>query len=705
MPTLETPPTINSAHSNAITRFFWWSAGARTELLEETPSEQHIYFGIGATIVATALLAFLSGSYALYTIFKNPYLAIGFGILWALVIFNFDRFIVASLRKKFDKDPLDEKANIVQRFLYRHSDFIENAVKSMPRFFLAMLIGLIISKPLELRIFQGEVAVELKKVQNRKALEIEQSTSKQVFYESDTLKREQTYIATLISNKEAQRNVLQQQLLSISNKPKEELHTAFYENKRQLQKTDKELENLRRQYTPRLQYIEGRLVELEQQKTQIYQQLLQQSQQYDGLLARLEALELLEGERFSANWWKINLITLLFILIETAPVLVKLFLNRGNYDYKLHLLQQRERHEFEELEKYRKDRLDTGYRSELDLMKAKNKMEQDRQMEEIKAQHAQEKLRLKQESKLNEWFWKEMGDLKMQHIKQVLKTWEKNGSPGMTYQELLELLEDKNWEHLPEIEQIKKMLQEQVAAASNSNTAVSPTILSPTAANFDMRTYIQEVRVALQQRKMDFVLHQTEALCRQKISALHEKSLYWQKTWQQLQAAQKAAMISETEAEVARKNILHQIEQFLYIAENPPSCLLISKHLKEHKTAFTALFETTLNWKAEYSENPPYETPHSVIIADLTDAEPMWISVIEGIYGIQKNLLFAGDFLFKSIILPTATDKKVCFYNVEKPQEWLLEVYHQYQQRCFPAALPFLEKNTIGSNSAASSIA
>ena len=54
-----------------LTRFMWWSAGADAKLLEACSYSDHAkYFGLGGIVVATGLLATISGGYAFYTIFS-----------------------------------------------------------------------------------------------------------------------------------------------------------------------------------------------------------------------------------------------------------------------------------------------------------------------------------------------------------------------------------------------------------------------------------------------------------------------------------------------------------------------------------------------------------------------------------------------------------------------------------------------------------
>jgi hypothetical protein len=53
-----------------------------------------------------------------------------------------------------------------------------------------------------------------------------------------------------------------------------------------------------------------------------------------GFPARIQVLEQMK-EKDSSIWWTSNLIILLFILLETSPVFVKLISKRGPYDYLL----------------------------------------------------------------------------------------------------------------------------------------------------------------------------------------------------------------------------------------------------------------------------------------------------------------------------------------------------------------------------------
>jgi len=129
-----------------ITRFFWFCSGAHIGTLKKYPVEHNKYVGIGATIFFTALFACLSGGYAMYFVFNGDAFAVGFaiifGLIWGFAIFNMDRYIVSSI----DKEGTTK----------------QQVIQASPRILLAIMIGIVISRPLELKIFDKEIRQKLK---------------------------------------------------------------------------------------------------------------------------------------------------------------------------------------------------------------------------------------------------------------------------------------------------------------------------------------------------------------------------------------------------------------------------------------------------------------------------------------------------------------------------------------------------------------
>src|ERR1700753_3195513 len=129
-----------------VTRFFWFCSGAHIGTLKKYPIEHNKYICIGATIFFTALFASLSGGYAMYFVFSGSAFAVGFailfGLIWGTAIFNMDRYIVSSINKEGTTN--------------------QQILQASPRILLAIMIGIVISRPIELKVFDKEIRNKLK---------------------------------------------------------------------------------------------------------------------------------------------------------------------------------------------------------------------------------------------------------------------------------------------------------------------------------------------------------------------------------------------------------------------------------------------------------------------------------------------------------------------------------------------------------------
>ena len=127
-----------------LNEFLWICAGVNRKVLRQCPTDYAKYAGIGGTILFTALMASLSGGYALNSVFDNEAVAICFGVFWGLLIFNLDRFIVNTMYS-------DGKVTISWREFYC----------GLPRIIMAIFLGIVISTPLELKIFEDAIDIRI----------------------------------------------------------------------------------------------------------------------------------------------------------------------------------------------------------------------------------------------------------------------------------------------------------------------------------------------------------------------------------------------------------------------------------------------------------------------------------------------------------------------------------------------------------------
>jgi hypothetical protein len=127
--------------NNKITKFLITCSGADKDTLDLVSIEKPKFVSIGAAILLTAVLASLSGGYALFFSFKSVIASAFFGLLWALLIFNLDRYIIVSIDKN---SPMSRQISM-----------------AIPRLLISFVLAITISKPLELRLFEGSINSKL----------------------------------------------------------------------------------------------------------------------------------------------------------------------------------------------------------------------------------------------------------------------------------------------------------------------------------------------------------------------------------------------------------------------------------------------------------------------------------------------------------------------------------------------------------------
>ena len=296
-----------------LKKFFIICSGSDTDILDNCSiGEQNKFAGIGATVFFTAVMAFIACSYALYTVFDNLFAAIAFGCIWGLLIFNLDRFIVSTIKKR--------------------NNIIDELIQASPRLLLAVIIAIVISKPLELKIFEKEINQVLLEQKNDLTLANKEQIAQQFTPNVQALENDITALQSQINTKEAEVNALYDTYISEAEgtagtkrlgkgpvyKEKREKHDAALA----------ELQQLRADNKAKISSIENQIAQL---KTDYDTQVVTSQpiiDSFDGLMARVNAL----GE---LPWLPSLFILLLFLAIETSPIFAKLLSPKGEYDYKL----------------------------------------------------------------------------------------------------------------------------------------------------------------------------------------------------------------------------------------------------------------------------------------------------------------------------------------------------------------------------------
>ncbi|WP_047246442.1 DUF4407 domain-containing protein [Maribacter thermophilus] len=296
-----------------LQNFFILCSGADSEILKTcSKGEQNKYAGIGATVFFTAIMAFIASSYALFTVFDNVYIAVFFGAIWGLLIFNLDRFIVSTIKKR---------NNFKQEFL-----------QATPRIVLAIIIAIVISKPLEMKIFEKEINQVLLEQKNELTLANKEQLAQQYTPQIEKLNQEIVALKSEVASKEKETNALYDIYINEAEgtagtkllgkgpvyKEKREKHDAALS----------ELLALKTANAEKIGVIESQIAVLNTEYAEVVKNSQPIIDGFDGLMARITALEELP-------WLPSFFIFLLFLAIETSPIIAKLLAPKGEYDVKL----------------------------------------------------------------------------------------------------------------------------------------------------------------------------------------------------------------------------------------------------------------------------------------------------------------------------------------------------------------------------------
>lgn len=335
-----------------LNEFLWTCAGVNKRILRQCRTDYAKYAGIGGTILFTALMAMLSGGYAIYTVFDSTIVAICFGIFWGLLIFNLDRFMVNTMYSDGT-----------------HKITLDEFKGGFPRLILAIFLGIVISAPIELRIFDDKIQSQLLIDQGNVSDDVKEA-NKTLYNERTRLTElRRTYEDKLVELRSGKVNgyssriaEMQKSLKEIENKLYEETNGTGITKKRgygpaakmleeQKQRIERDLnelkvqerienennkEYLNREVTNTQSYIEDIDRQLKEVLAKIAHNENEKTKATDalnGFTARLKAMsEITNYSKDPMLYWARMMIMLLFVAIEIIPTLFKMMMTSGPYD-------------------------------------------------------------------------------------------------------------------------------------------------------------------------------------------------------------------------------------------------------------------------------------------------------------------------------------------------------------------------------------
>ena len=331
---------------NKVEGILYFAAGVDTQLLRYCPHSDRVKEQcIGGTVLATAVLALFTSSYAFYIVFspkvalaiettKAPthfgtaVLAAMFGLVWAAMIFNLDRFIVSSTGQGNGKETIDRT----------------EVRQALPRIFMALLIAVVLSKPLEIKIMQSEIDAELLNIQRnwiseksasdnlkfdteQKAIEVRKG---ELLKERDMRKSETAAADELVIQ---QQKALQDEIDGTGGSRQKDFGPAAKNKEKGLESLKRLSESKHASLDPEIKSLDSQLAveqakidEITERRKNNLAKLTEQAASQNGLMKRIEVA----GDKFPLAGF---MLLILMAFLEVAPILFKMMIRLSPYDY------------------------------------------------------------------------------------------------------------------------------------------------------------------------------------------------------------------------------------------------------------------------------------------------------------------------------------------------------------------------------------
>ena len=419
---------INKQPSKA-SRFLWWCAGADEYFLRKSPKQDRVkYAGIGGIVLCTGLLAAVSGGFAFHTIFGPKGDAIDdsliastghgigvflFAIIWGLIIFNLDRFIISSTGKGDGTDSITWK----------------EFGQALPRIIIALILGFAISAPLEIKILETEIDSKLSEFQQEHTAQLNIKTDIVFKQNLSKLEKDKKEYEIKLVGYEKEMKIFDDQIDDLVARQQKEMQDkrAYgfgpVAKKMQMDIDTKRAEkakfiNLKTTevsaWRKQLNFNDDQINKMSDDLRKAYKDNETRAHKFDGLLKRIQISHEIGG---LIPW----IILAVFLCIEMGPIFFKMMMTKGAYDYMV------------ENNNHRMN-MENGIFKEDKIYEGKNgiiHMEKYRYLE-VESTRLEKERKIAQLDKINEEVINQYGKLKIDAVKKDPSKFITEGDESMT---------------------------------------------------------------------------------------------------------------------------------------------------------------------------------------------------------------------------------------------------------------------------------
>jgi hypothetical protein len=308
---MEQTNTTTTTTTDGLSKFLWWLAAADATILRDCRSDQERYRIIGISVLVTWLFATLAWGYFFSTVTDDEAVVAGLAVFFGFAILSIDRSLIAAMSGAGRRQFLPVAFRLI----------------------LAFTIGLFISQPIVLLLFQKDIQAQMVLNRQGKLEKFREELAQLNAPHKAILEKDRQQWEQQLQQKEVQVKAYKDAYIKETDGTggtgKIGESSIARVKKTEYLKAEEELAALRSALAPQLQ-------ERQAQQAEIWKENRLKEQAYvasltDGFLAQTEALEELT-EQHPPLRLRYRLIVLIITLIEIMPLLSKLLMPKGEYD-------------------------------------------------------------------------------------------------------------------------------------------------------------------------------------------------------------------------------------------------------------------------------------------------------------------------------------------------------------------------------------
>jgi hypothetical protein len=308
---MEQTQANTTATADGLSKFLWWMAAADAEVLKECRIDRERYRIIGISVLVTWLFATLAWGYFFSTVVNDEIVVAGLALFFGFAILSIDRSLIAAMSGAGRRQ------------------FLPVAF----RLLLAFTIGLFISQPIVLMLFQKDIQAQMVLNRQGKLEKFREELATLNAPRKAALEKDRQQWEQQLQQKETQVKTYKDDYIKETDGTggtgKIGESSIARVKKTEYLKAEQELSAMRSALEPQLR-------ERQLQQEEIWKENRVKEQAYvasltDGFLAQTEALGELTDQHPPLRQ-RYRLIVLIITLIEIMPLLSKLLMPKGEYD-------------------------------------------------------------------------------------------------------------------------------------------------------------------------------------------------------------------------------------------------------------------------------------------------------------------------------------------------------------------------------------